>query len=608
MPSGPNRLVFNRNSRIGMKTELEIQVLIIDDERHVRENIAAYLEDSEFKVFQAENGRVGLELFSINQPDVVLVDLDMPEVNGFEVLVGVKQQSDEIPVVIVSGAGEIRNAIEASRLGAWDFILKPIHNMSVVEHTIHKVLERRMLLRENRQHRENLEQKVRERSLQLQKRNIELVVLNEQLQEEIQERKRVEAQLRQAKDRSTALRRFSNKLSEFSDESHLMRTALDELCSNIYLSGAVLFHDLKNDRFAQCHLGNPRCEFLEKSPPFDFLKEIFTSRSQEINRFNNIAPDSPICSFHTDEQKVEGGHFIYFRGHSLHQHLFCLYRDKLYASFDSLDMEYIRSMINEINIAYHNIQVVRENAWLERELRAVVAEEKPTPVEEVRSMPGFDMVTRVFPLDGNRHRNYDLLPADEKTTAMLLADVPGRGVSATMYTSLASVLLHEKKTLLLRPEKVLAILNRQLQAEFQPNRVLTMSYFLLNEENGAVSYCSLGYEPLVLVKITKDRSVLLKPPVSPFIQVHVDLFEEQFGQESYLLQSGELLLAYTKGLNKKTNNRNELFRPEILVDLIQKSYELDTARLAELIVHEVNEFFEWENKAGNITLTVLRKR
>ncbi|MBT7887659.1 MAG: response regulator, partial [Deltaproteobacteria bacterium] len=269
-----------------MTNQQSNKILVIDDEKSVRENIAAYLEDSEFTVFQAGNGREGVEVYEKLNPDVVLVDIDMPEMNGLEVLAEVRKASDETPVIIVSGAGDVKYAIEASRLGAWDFVLKPIYNMSVVEHTIYKVLEHRALLRENREYKENLEKKVQERTVSLEMRTTELQQTNDKLIIEIEERKLAEARLGQAKERSVALRRFSNKISEFDHEARLLTTALEELCSNIYLTGSILFHSFKSSQFTQRLSGTPHASFLDKLPTFDFLQSVFGNRSQEIVVYN----------------------------------------------------------------------------------------------------------------------------------------------------------------------------------------------------------------------------------------------------------------------------------------------------------------------------------
>lgn len=126
------------------------RILSIEDEPTVRRSIVAFLEDSDFETLEAENGRVGIEMFHAEKPDLVLCDLRMPDVGGLEVLDEVVRTSPETPIIVVSGTGTMNDAIDALRLGAWDYVTKPIHNMHVLEHAVNKALDRARLIRENR--------------------------------------------------------------------------------------------------------------------------------------------------------------------------------------------------------------------------------------------------------------------------------------------------------------------------------------------------------------------------------------------------------------------------------------------------------------------------
>ena len=133
------------------------KILTIDDEQAIRDVIATYLEDSGFQVIEADNGRAGIEMCRRECPDLVLCDLRMPEMDGLEVLAIVTQEFPEIPIIMVSGMGRVSDAIEALKLGAWDYVTKPIEDMAALEHAIDQALERARLLRENREYREHLE-------------------------------------------------------------------------------------------------------------------------------------------------------------------------------------------------------------------------------------------------------------------------------------------------------------------------------------------------------------------------------------------------------------------------------------------------------------------
>jgi DNA-binding NtrC family response regulator len=143
------------------------KILVIDDEPIIRESMTAYLEDSGFSVCQAEDGRQGLEVFRREQPDLVMVDLRMPGVDGLEVLSTVIGESPDTPTLVVSGTGVIQDAIEALKMGAMDFVTKPILDMAVLEHAAKKALEQARLRIENRRYRIHLEEEIRSRTAAL---------------------------------------------------------------------------------------------------------------------------------------------------------------------------------------------------------------------------------------------------------------------------------------------------------------------------------------------------------------------------------------------------------------------------------------------------------
>ncbi len=150
-----------------MNVEITTRILTIDDEAFIRTSIRNYLEDCGFEVIEAENGRSGIDKLEGGQPDLVLLDLRMPEMDGLQVLEIIKRLSPDTPVIVASGTGNISSVVEALHLGAWDYILKPIQDMSVLLHSVKKCLKESRLKRENKAYQEHLEKLVRERTQSL---------------------------------------------------------------------------------------------------------------------------------------------------------------------------------------------------------------------------------------------------------------------------------------------------------------------------------------------------------------------------------------------------------------------------------------------------------
>ena len=127
-----------------------MKALIIDDDPAVRRSLAAYLEDADFTVLKAKDGEEGLVLLNQEHPNIVLCDMYMPGLNGLQVLSKVHAEFPDIPIIMISGASTIADVVEALRLGAWDYLLKPIHDLAVMEHRVNRCLHQAKLIDENR--------------------------------------------------------------------------------------------------------------------------------------------------------------------------------------------------------------------------------------------------------------------------------------------------------------------------------------------------------------------------------------------------------------------------------------------------------------------------
>lgn len=101
------------------------KILIIDDERAIRNTLAEILEHEGYKTEMAEDGEKGLELFKKNAYDVVLCDIKMPRMDGIEFLEKSGAAVGEVPVIMISGHGNIDTAVEAVKKGAFDYLSKP---------------------------------------------------------------------------------------------------------------------------------------------------------------------------------------------------------------------------------------------------------------------------------------------------------------------------------------------------------------------------------------------------------------------------------------------------------------------------------------------------
>ena len=123
-------------------------ILIIDDEVGMRKYLQRLFVDNGYRVVSASNGEQGLEELARSAPDLVLVDLKMPKVDGIEFLKEAKKKSSTLPIIIMTAYGSMESAIEAMKLGAYDYINKPF-DMDEILLAVNKALEKKRLEEEN---------------------------------------------------------------------------------------------------------------------------------------------------------------------------------------------------------------------------------------------------------------------------------------------------------------------------------------------------------------------------------------------------------------------------------------------------------------------------
>jgi two-component system, NtrC family, nitrogen regulation response regulator NtrX len=130
-------------------------ILVIDDEKSIRNTLKDILEYEQHEVELAEDGPAGLELINRDHFDVVLCDIKMPNMDGMEVLAKIEELHPEIPVLMISGHGNIDTAVEAIKKGAYDFIEKPL-DLNRLLVTIRNALERKDLVVETKRLRKKI--------------------------------------------------------------------------------------------------------------------------------------------------------------------------------------------------------------------------------------------------------------------------------------------------------------------------------------------------------------------------------------------------------------------------------------------------------------------
>jgi two-component system nitrogen regulation response regulator NtrX len=123
-------------------------ILIVDDEPYILQSLGGLLSDEGYEVVTASNGYEALKIIDAQSPDLVVLDIWMPGIDGIETLREIKKNHPFLPVVIITGHGNIETAVTAIKLGAFDMIEKPLSIEKVIV-TINNALNFRKLEEEN---------------------------------------------------------------------------------------------------------------------------------------------------------------------------------------------------------------------------------------------------------------------------------------------------------------------------------------------------------------------------------------------------------------------------------------------------------------------------
>ncbi len=134
---------------------MSIKILVVDDEKLIRESLVFILNKENYDVDEAENGMIGLEKIKKESYDLVITDIEMPEMKGIELLKKIREISPQTFVVMITAYGSLDTAIVALRNGAYDYILKPIEFDDLL-HRIKRMVDHRKLILENTSLRQEL--------------------------------------------------------------------------------------------------------------------------------------------------------------------------------------------------------------------------------------------------------------------------------------------------------------------------------------------------------------------------------------------------------------------------------------------------------------------
>jgi len=157
------------------------KILIADDDSLVREAVVKILEMFGHSVLAVESGRAALEALT-EDFDVIILDINMPDMDGFETIAKINERNLDIPVLFFTGAGSMEYAVKAINLGAYDFLSKPIEDLDLFDVKIRRAIEKRMYVLKDKAYKKNLEVDIQAKTHELGEKNLLLEQYSHELE------------------------------------------------------------------------------------------------------------------------------------------------------------------------------------------------------------------------------------------------------------------------------------------------------------------------------------------------------------------------------------------------------------------------------------------
>lgn len=270
--------------------------------------------------------------------------------------------------------------------------------------------------------------------------------------------------------------------------------------------------------------------------------------------------------------------------------------------FEELAISF-NQMASDLKVNIENLK--RTNAEKERytkELEIAKEIQDSFLPESVPRIPGFDIAAVTIPAMEIGGDLYDFIPTLGKNTGFVIADVPGKGVSAALYMALSRTLLHASGEADLDPSRVVRNANRLIYEDGRSSMFITVFYGVLDPRAMTFSYINAGHNPPLLVR-SSDGGSWLAGAKGIALGVIPDV---SIAPGHLNLRHGDLLVLYTDGVTEAFNERQEEFGENQLRDCITRYQGLPAQNILDALLGEIRAFSGTAPQSDDITLVVIR--
>ncbi len=254
----------------------------------------------------------------------------------------------------------------------------------------------------------------------------------------------------------------------------------------------------------------------------------------------------------------------------------------------------VYSVANEKKRLDHDLQIARD-------IQRILLPSKPPPIE------GFDIAGINIPARQVSGDYFDYITVDDDRLGVVIADVSGKGVPASLIMAICRSVLRAEARLGQSPAEVLRKVNRQLYPDIKEDMFISMAYLILDHKNNQVTLSRGGHDAPLLYRAATGEVEILKPPGMALGIDSGDVFDRITGDLSVPLERDDCLVLYTDGVTEMLDANGDEFGPERMIRSVRASANEGAQGVIARLTDDVRNFAAGHPQNDDITLIVVRK-
>ena len=254
----------------------------------------------------------------------------------------------------------------------------------------------------------------------------------------------------------------------------------------------------------------------------------------------------------------------------------------------------IYSEANEKKRLDHDLQIARD-------IQRILLPSQPPPID------GFDIAGINIPARQVSGDYFDYIKVDDDRLGVVIADVSGKGVPASLIMAICRSVLRAEARLGQSPAEVLRKVNRQLYPDIKEDMFISMAYVILDHKNNHVTLSRGGHDAPLLYRTATGEVEVLKPPGMALGIDNGDVFDRITGDLSVPLERDDCLVLYTDGVTEMLNANGDEFGPERMVRSVRASASEGAQGFIARLTDDLRDFAGGHPQNDDITLIVVRK-